>query len=64
MTDLLGFRGRGRPRLPPELRRREKLIVALTEDELKKVMHRAADAKGGPMRMQDWARSILLGDRD
>lgn len=56
----LGFRTRGRPKLPDSQRRREKLIVALTSEEMRDVMHRAADAPGGPMRIQDWARLLLL----
>lgn len=56
----LGYRTRGRPKLPESQRRREKLIVALTSEEMRDVMHRAADAPGGPMRIQDWARLLLL----
>lgn len=54
------YRGRGRPKLAPELKRREKMSIAFTSEELKTIMHAAADAAGGPMRPQDWARSILL----
>lgn len=54
------YRGRGRPKLAPELKRREKMSIAFTAEELKTIMHAAADAQGGPMRPQDWARSVLL----
>lgn len=56
----LEYRGRGRPRLPEGQRRREKLIVALNAEEMRQVMHAAADAEGGPLRVQDWARVLLL----
>lgn len=56
----VGYRGRGRPRLPPEQKRREKLVVSMTADELKDVMHAATDAPGGPLRVQVWARKVLL----
>lgn len=54
------YRGRGRPKLPPEQKRREKLVIALTGEELKKFMIEAASVEGGPMRVQDWARRELL----
>ena len=54
------YRGRGRPKLDPALRRREKMSIAFTAEELKLIMHAAADAEGGPMRPQDWARAVLL----
>lgn len=53
------YRGRGRPKLPAELRRREKLNVSLTADELERVL--VAAAKAGHRRVQDWAREVLLG---
>lgn len=56
----LGYRPRGRPRLPSEQKRREKLTIALNAKEMKRVMHAAADAADGPMRLQDWARRVLL----
>ena len=56
----LGYRGRGRPRLPPEQRRREKLIISLTADELRSVMLRAANEKPVPLSPNDWARRELL----
>lgn len=56
----LEYRGRGRPRLPEEERRREKLIIALNAEEMRLVLHAAADAEGGPKRVQDWARTLLL----
>jgi hypothetical protein len=59
VTDV-GYRGRGRPRLPPEQKRREKLVIALTGDELRRFMIEAASAEGGPLRVQDWARRELL----
>lgn len=58
----LGYRGRGRPKLPEEQRRRQKLIVALSDDEMRVVMHRAADCTDGPKRLQDWARRVMLDD--
>lgn len=54
------YRGRGRPKLPPEMKRREKLVISLTAVELKDMMHAAADAEDGPLRIQDWARKILV----
>jgi hypothetical protein len=56
----LEYRGRGRPRLPPEQRRREKLVLSLTAAELRRVMVRAAKDGSGPMTPQDWARRELL----
>jgi len=56
----LEYRGRGRPRLPPEQRRREKFVISLTADELRRVMVRAARDPGGPLSPQDWARRELL----
>lgn len=55
--DDLGYRGRGRPRLPEGQRRREKLVISLNEEEMRLVMHRSANV---PKRPQDWARSVLL----
>lgn len=57
----LGYRRRGRPKLPPDMKRREKLVISLTGAELKEMMHAAADADGGPLRIQDWARQVLIG---
>jgi len=59
--DELNYRRRGRPKLPPDMKRREKLVISITGNELKEMMHAAADAEGGPQRLQDWARSVLLG---
>lgn len=60
LPEELEYRGRGRPRLPEGQRRREKLIIALNAEEMRLVMHAAADAADGPVRIQDWARAILL----
>ena len=60
LPEELEYRGRGRPRLPAGQRRREKLVVALNAEEMRLVMHAAADADGGPIRVQDWARALLL----
>ncbi len=54
------YRGRGRPKLPPDLRRREKIITAVTELELKEVMIAAANDPNGPMRPQDWVRKVVF----
>ncbi len=54
------FPGRGRPRLPEDMRRRDKIIIALTAAEYKAVMITAASVDGKPMRVQDWARMILI----
>lgn len=56
----VGYRGRGRPRLSPELKRREKLIISLTGEELKQVMIHAANDPEGPLSANEWARKILL----
>lgn len=56
----LSYRRRGRPRLPPGMKRREKLVVALTDTELKDMMVAAATAEGGPYKLQDWARDLLI----
>lgn len=53
------YRKRGRPKLPPDMRRREKLVISFTGEELKDILHAAADAEGGPMKVQDWAREKL-----
>lgn len=62
--DLLGeYPRRGRPRKPPGQRRRAKLIISLTGDELTRLIMQAAqtkDHKGRPTRVQDWARDVLL----
>lgn len=56
----LDYRGRGRPRLPPEQRRREKLVVSITADEKRRIMVAAAKDGEGPLGPQDWARKRLL----
>lgn len=59
----VSYRRRGRPKLPKEMKRKSKLIVALTGDELAAMMHKAAetrDNKNRPMRLQDWARMVLM----
>lgn len=57
----LEYRGRGRPRLPPAQRRREKLVISLTEGEKRRIMVAAASDRGGkPLGPQDWARKKLL----
>lgn len=56
----LTYRRRGRPKLPPDMKRREKLVISLTAAELKPMIHAAADAEGGPHRVQDWARDVLI----
>jgi len=62
--DLLGdYPRRGRPTKPENLRRRAKLIISLTGDELTRMIVQAAqtkDHKGRPTRVQDWARELLL----
>lgn len=60
LESAIGYRGRGRPRLPEGERRREKLSIALNAEEMRAVMHASADAPGGPLRLQDWARAVLL----
>ena len=49
-------RRRGRPRLPPDEKRREKLTLSLTAEELKGIRIAAAHAGKSP---QDWARGVL-----
>lgn len=56
----LGYRGRGRPRLDPSLRRKEKLIISLTVDELRRVMLAGANDRPTPLSPHDWARRELL----
>lgn len=56
----VGYRTRGRPRLPPEQRRREKLVLSLTAPELARIMMEAARTKPRPLSPQDWARQVLL----
>lgn len=58
--DGLTYRRRGRPKLPPDMKRREKLVISVTGNELKDMMHAAADAEGGPLRVQDWGRDVLI----
>ncbi len=59
-VDLEEYRGRGRPRLAPELRRREKLVISLNQDELRRIMVRAAKDRPAPLSPHDWARKTLL----
>lgn len=54
------YRGRGRPRLPPDQKRREKVVISVTAQEKKDMIHAGADADGGPLSVQDWARKILI----
>lgn len=54
------YRRRGRPKLAPDQKRREKLSVSFTEQELKDIMIAAANDPTGPKRPQDWARNILI----
>lgn len=56
----LDYRGRGRPRLPPEQRRREKLVISITAEEKRRIMVAAAKDREGPLGPQDWARKRLL----
>lgn len=56
----LGYRQRGRPRLDPSLRRREKLILSLTVEELRRIMLKAASDSPTPLSPNDWARRELL----
>ena len=56
----LEYRGRGRPRLSPEQRRREKLVVSLTSEEKRRIMVAAARDREGPLGPQEWARKKLL----
>jgi hypothetical protein len=59
----VGYRKRGRPRLPKELKRKAKLIIALTGDEMAAMMHACAEArdeKNRPLKIQDWARAVLM----
>jgi len=61
--NALLYRRRGRPRLDPSARRRGKLIVSLTGDELEKLTRKAAslrDHKDRPLKLQDWAREVLM----
>ena len=54
------YRGRGRPKLDPGLRRREKLVISLTADELRRVMLAAANHKPVPLTANEWARREIL----
>ncbi len=57
------YRRRGRPKLPPELKRRAKLIVSFTGDEKTALIIAAAetkDHKNRPLSVQEWARQVLL----
>lgn len=56
----LEYRSRGRPRLPVEQRRREKLVISLTVDERRRIMVAAARDPSGPHSPQEWARRSLL----
>jgi hypothetical protein len=56
-SDELQYRGRGKPRLPKEQKRTEKVVVALTALELQRYV--IASAKAGFRRIQDWARAVL-----
>ena len=56
--DELKFRGRGRPRLPADMKRREKMVITLTEEEFQQCL--TAAAAGGFRKVQDWARDMLL----
>ncbi len=56
----MAYRGRGRPRLDPLLRRREKLVISLTADEMRKIMLAAAHNEPDPLTPNEWARRHLL----
>lgn len=56
----LGYRKRGRPRVDPDHRRKEKLVLSLTADELRSVMLKAANERPTPLSPNDWARRELL----
>ena len=56
----LEYRGRGRPRKPADQRRREKLVISLTADELRQIMLRAASDQPIPLGANEWARRELL----
>lgn len=56
----VGYRQRGRPRLDPLMRRKEKLILSLTAEELRRIMLAAANDKPTPLSPNDWARRELL----
>lgn len=56
----ISYPTRGRPRLPIGQRRREKLVISLNQDELRRIMVRAAQDPSGPLSPQDWARQELL----
>lgn len=62
--DLIGdYPRRGRPKVPPGQRRRAKLILSFTGEEMTRLIVRAAetkDRKGRPLNVRDWARQILL----
>ena len=58
-------RGRGRPpgsTKDPSKKRTNKLVISLTEDEMRKLIVRAA--KAGFRKVTDWARAELLIEQD
>lgn len=54
------YRGRGRPRKAPGERRREKLIISFTIDEMRQIMLKAASELPRPLDANEWARRELL----
>jgi len=51
------YRRRGRPKSPPGMKRRVKLIISVTEDEFARFM--VASGKSKYRKVQDWARDKL-----
>ena len=53
---------RGRPTLPPEQRRSERVTCSFTPGEYAKLKKQAASAEGGPYTVKEYARLLLLNE--
>lgn len=51
---------RGRPAVPDDQKRSEKLTLSFTPSEFKELLHAAADADDGPFTAREWGRELLL----
>lgn len=57
VIDPLAYRGRGAPRKPPDQKRREKLMISLTESEMNAIV--LVSAEQGYRKVQDFVRNVL-----
>ena len=60
VADAAAARGRGRPRISPDKLRKQKVIVSLTDEEQAELMLAATACEGGPLKVKDWVRRVIL----